>query len=179
MSEVPLVIPSLKTDRIQLEPFSQSHSAGMLELWSSSEVCQYSGDAEDKLGYPIQLPAKTSQDSDKILDFFIDRQTKGTAFRWAILRRENHQFLGAVGFNSLEQNAEIAYHLIPRFWGQGIMSEACRLAIIWITSLDHVDTVSAFIEPENIRSIQLATTLGFQETDETKEGAIRFSKEIG
>ena len=52
-----LAIPIVITDRLTLEPLSLAHSAGMFAMWSSPEVCRYSGAAFDLSGRPIRLPA--------------------------------------------------------------------------------------------------------------------------
>ena len=169
-----LEVPHLQTERLVLEPFSKDHSLGMFELWSSPEVSCYSGPAIDFWGNPIELPATNSQESDKILDFFIRHQEQGTAFRWALLLKDKPQFTGAVGFNSLGRCSEIAFHLHPRFWGKGIMSEACRAAISWATSTYGSHSIDAYIEPGNLASIRLIHRFRFAPTGESKKGADRY-----
>ena len=72
-----LTIPTLRNERLRLEPLSPTHSAGMFTLWSRAEVCRYSGPAVDAFGDPVQLPAVTPLDSDRILDFFVRRAAAG------------------------------------------------------------------------------------------------------
>ena len=174
MRGVMLEVPILKTDRFILEPLSEKHSHGMFELWSSPEVSHYSGPVSDFLGNPIEMPAANPLESDKILDFFIRHHEQGTAFRWAIMLKDESEFTGAVGFNSLGRCSEIAFHLHPRFWGKGIMSEACRAAISWATSTFGSLSIDAYIESENLGAIGLVHRLRFTPTGESKEGADRY-----
>ena len=44
---------------------------------------------------------------------------------------DNDEFTGTVGFNSLSECSKIAFHLLPKYWGRGIMSEASIAAIEW------------------------------------------------
>ena len=82
-------------------------------MWSSPEVCRYSGPAMDLSSRPIRLPAESPTDSDKILEFFLSRKQDGTGFRWALISLDSGSFVGAVGFNSLGEVCELAYHMDP------------------------------------------------------------------
>jgi ribosomal-protein-alanine N-acetyltransferase len=132
----------------------------MFEMWSAPEVCLYSGPATDLLGHPIRLPAESPGDSDKIIEFFLSRREAGTGFRWAVVRVETESFVGAIGFNSLAEACEIAYHMDPRYWGNAFMLEACRAAIDWALNDFGASEIEAFIDPDNSRSIRLAERLG-------------------
>jgi ribosomal-protein-alanine N-acetyltransferase len=171
-------IPTLQTDRLELQPFTRSHSAGMYKLWSSQEVCRYSGPATDFQGEPIDLPAKSAADSDRILDFFMRRARAGTGLRWAMVLRERALFAGALGFNSLGTTehvaAEIAYHLHPDHWRQGLMGEACTAVISWAASALPCQALEAFVEPANAASIKLLHRLHFLPTGENQDGADRY-----
>jgi ribosomal-protein-alanine N-acetyltransferase len=166
--------PHLTTERLSLEPLSRRHSHGMFLLWSRKEVCRYSGPAFDWAGDPIRLPAETTADSDKIIDFFEQMALADKGFRWAVIARNSHEFAGAVGFNNLALSAELAFHLRPEFWGRGLMREATQAALEWVSSDHPSSSVEAFIQPGNTSSINLARRLGFQ-ADGTMSGeAARF-----
>lgn len=170
----PLPIPTLRTARLRLEPLSLSHSAGMYALWSSEQVCRHSGPAVDADGVAIPLPVATTVDSDRIIDFFVRRAVAGRGFRWAVIRRADDRFMGAVGFNHLGARPEMAYHLHPDAWGQGLMTEAARVALDWLARDGEVLEVEAFIEPANIASIALARRLTFAPTGEISDGVARY-----
>lgn len=166
-------IPILTTERLSLEPLSASHAQGMFDLWSEPEVCRYSGSAEDIDGNPIELPARNIDASNLILDFFLHHQALGNGFRWAVCRKFSG-FVGALGFNELGPCAELAYHQHPQFWGQGLMTEACRAAISWVTRDFGASSVQAFVDPDNTASIRLLERLAFHPTGELRDGAIRY-----
>ena len=170
----PAQIPILSTDRLRMEPFHARHSRGMFELWSSPEVCLHSGPASDIRGNSIRLPALDRSDSDKILAFFIEREHRGTGFRWALLLLDDRTFVGAMGFNSIGSCCEIAYHQRPDFWGNGYMFEACEAAIDWAFTEVGASTIEAFVDPANNASSRLAERLGFSITGEVEDGAHRY-----
>lgn len=170
----PLPIPTLRTARLRLEPLTLGHSGGMFALWSRNEVCRYSGPAVDADGLPIALPAASPLESDRIIDFFVRRAKAGLGFRWAMITEPEGAFIGAVGFNHLGACPELAYHLHPDAWGQGLMAEACAAALAWVSGERRARTVQAFIDAENRASIALIQRLGFRATGEVEDAAARY-----
>ena len=156
------------------------HSQGMFDLWSKPEVCEHSGPAEDFNGNPIRLPAEEAADSDKIIDFFIRYQRRSEKVRWAMMNEEGTKFIGALGFNSIGQCSELGYHLNPDYWGKGYMSEACRGVRNWLALQPNSETgsIEAFIDSDNIASINLIRALGFAPTGESNEGADRYLLQV-
>jgi ribosomal-protein-alanine N-acetyltransferase len=156
-----LHIPTIKGERVRLEPLGSMHSRGMFDLWREAAVCEYSGPAVDAAGLAIDLPATSQSESDRLLRYWVDRSQAGTGFRWAVMLRDPSEFIGAVGFNALGPCSEYAYHFVPRFWGSGLASEASRLALSWAFS-EYSECIELFIEPDNIKSTRLAEGLGFE-----------------
>ncbi|MDA0353207.1 MAG: GNAT family N-acetyltransferase [Chloroflexi bacterium] len=172
-ADAPLDIPVVTTERLRLEPLAVAHSAGIYALWSDPAVCQYSGTVTDYDRNIIPMPAESRAESDRIIDFWIRAAADGWGFRWAVLIEDGRAFAGTVGFNSLGTPSEIAYHLLPTSWGQGVMSEASAAAIAWRRTRGPA-AIEAFIEPDNTPSITIAERLGLAATDEISEGARRY-----
>ena len=166
-----LAIPTLATPRLELEPLSWADSAGMYTLWSDPAVCEFSGVVRDYDGNLVPTPISSVADSDRIIDFWIRAAADGWGFRWAV--KLDGGFTGTVGFNSLGDSAEIAYHLCPVYWGTGIMREASTAAIEWVRERGAA-TIEAFIEPDNGASIALALRLGLRATPVFSDGAQRY-----
>ena len=173
MKESTLRIPTLTTTRLRLEPLSMSHSQGMFQTWRHDAVQEFSGPAKDEYGNTIQLPARTHHDSDRLIQFWIKAAKDGWGFRWAILIEESDEFVGHIGFNSLTECCEIAYHMNPVFWGKGLMTEAAQAALERRSS-EGATEIEAFIDPQNSGSIALALRLGMEATDTFSEGAQRY-----
>lgn len=168
-----LRIPTLATERLKMEPISLVHSQGMYDLWADASVCKYSGTVKDYRGNAINTPVASHNESDLIIDFWLRAVADGWGFRWAILLLDaDNTFIGTVGFNSLTACPEIAFHLLPRHWGQGFMTEASEAAIDWRRGHGATE-IEAFIEPENISAIALARRLGMKATDAVVERARR------
>ncbi len=183
-------LPILKTRRLLLEPLTLAHSDGMFALWSAPEVCAYSGRAFDLHGHEIPLPAQSARDSDRIIAFFQAMQAEGAGCRWAMRSlvmddlgsAVGGAFVGAVGFNALGACAELAYHLHPGHWGNGLMQEACGAALAWVSARDGTQMVEAFIECDNLASMRLAQRLGFlpapAATDRTQRHVLRLPQGV-
>jgi ribosomal-protein-alanine N-acetyltransferase len=172
------MIEQLTTQRMLLQPLKLNHSRGMFELWSQPEVCVYSGRAEDRHGDEIVLPARYAQDSDRIIDFFLHRQAEGSGCRWALIEAEGGAFLGIVGFNAIGQTSEIAYHLHPKYWGQGYMREACIASLDWLHEHCASSSLEAYIDADNVPSQKLALGLGMQQSAAERDGSLRFSMQL-
>lgn len=171
----PISIPVLKTVRLQLEPLSMQHSEGMFKLWSDPAVCEFSGVVTDYDQNVIPMPASSQSESDRVIDFWLKAAKDGWGFRWAVIDKETNSFTGTIGFNSVTACAEIAFHLIRDYWGQGIMSEAGKAAIDWCGQSGRTE-IEAFIEPDNKGSIALSERLGLTATDVFSEGAQRYMR---
>ena len=149
------------------------HAEGMFEMWRQPAVQQYSGPAQDEHGQRIDLPARVRADSDKLIRFWVKAASDGWGFRWVMLLRDEGSLVGHVGFNALSDCSEIAYHMHPKFWGQGFMTEAATAALEWCKA-GGAREVEAFIEPANGASVALAVRLGMTPTDTFAEGAQRY-----
>ncbi len=175
MAVAGLVVQELATARLEMVPLSMAHGAGMFALFSDPAVCRYSGQARDVEGHDIVLPARRQADSDRIIGLFLAGAAQGGWFRWAVLRRGDGRFMGAVGFNRLGEVSEIAYHLLPEFWGGGVMREAAGAALEWVRGRPGVRVVEAHIQAANHRSIALAVCLGFHVAGQDGEGRLRYT----
>ena len=173
MNEQSIQVPILSTTRLNLEPMSLAHSQGMFEMWCQPAVQEYSGPAKDVYGDIIQLPARTPRDSDKLICFWEKAAMDGWGFRWVLLLKDDNSLVGHIGFNSLSPCSEIAYHMNPKYWGQGYMTEAAKAALEW-RKAGGATGVEAFIDPRNTNSIAVAFRLGMNATNDFSEGARRY-----
>lgn len=168
-----LQIPTLTTERLRLEPLGHEHAKGMYDLWSDAAVCKYSGVVTDYDKNIIETPVKDISQSDLIIDFWNKAANDGWGLRWAIILESENEFTGTVGFNSCADYFEIAFHLLPAYWGQGISTEAAKAAMNWAQDNGALG-IEAFIEPANEASIALAERLNLKATGQFSEGAQRY-----
>ncbi|MGE4080916.1 MAG: GNAT family N-acetyltransferase, partial [Reyranella sp.] len=89
---------------------------------------------------------------------------------WAILTRSG-AFAGAINYHARNlgnRRLALGWILSPRFWRQGLMTEAAGIVLHHCLSQMNTHRIGAAIEAENIASRRLATKLGF-----TREGELR------
>jgi ribosomal-protein-alanine N-acetyltransferase len=86
---------------------------------------------------------------------------------WAVALRENDLVIGTLELTDDKRRKglrtlELGYALSPSYWGRGLMSEAVRTALGYVFYVKDVQMVSAYCQPENVRSIQLLESCGFR-----------------
>nr|WKN35018.1 GNAT family N-acetyltransferase [Tunicatimonas sp. TK19036] len=90
-------------------------------------------------------------------------ETENPLLAFAIDEKASQQFIGACGYNSLnEEEAELFYALITDWWGQGIATEI--VAELARYAFEHLPftTLKAFITPDNEGSKRVAEKNGFE-----------------
>jgi [ribosomal protein S5]-alanine N-acetyltransferase len=100
-----------------------------------------------------------------------DSPTPSSAVRFAIVRRDNGEFIGSAGFHTvspLNRTAEITYELAPEVWGQCIARVACNALTDWAFEHMGLVRVQATALHSNLRSQRVLDACGFQ-----REGLLR------
>jgi RimJ/RimL family protein N-acetyltransferase len=159
--------PTLETERLRLRPFRGSDVDAYAALYADLEVLRHLGAGTEPWDRGRAW---------RHLAFVMGHWQLGGCGEWAVERREDGAFLGAVGFSAPEgwPGFELAWVLARRFWGQGYATEAARAAL-HCGFLDwRKDRVISLIHPENRASIRVAERLG-----ERLEGRIQhFGREM-
>jgi len=91
--------------------------------------------------------------------------------RFAIAERATGLLVGTVGFHSVSpqnRTAEIAYDLVPSYWGKGIATYACGLLTSWAHQSCDILRVQAAVLQSNERSARVLSRCGFE-----REGLLR------
>lgn len=85
--------------------------------------------------------------------------------KWALQLRASGEFVGYCGFESCPAGApegfELGYRLRPRFWGQGLASEAAQASVNYAFHVARLPYLLAFIEPANAASLRVLEKCGF------------------
>ncbi|MGH7771372.1 MAG: GNAT family N-acetyltransferase [Candidatus Binatia bacterium] len=94
--------------------------------------------------------------------------SQGKTFQWAIIRKEDDQLLGTIGFRVDGHKLELGYVLAKVYWGVGYMTEAVRAAVEWALKEKDVYRVWAVCDIENQASARVMEKVGLQ-----REGILR------
>jgi RimJ/RimL family protein N-acetyltransferase len=83
---------------------------------------------------------------------------------WLLTLRETGEFVGDCGLvpQALEQGeeVEVAYHLLPRFWGRGLAPEAAAACREYARDVLGLERIVALIDPRNAASQRVAAKIG-------------------
>jgi RimJ/RimL family protein N-acetyltransferase len=118
------VIPTLKTERLFLRPFTLRDISRVEALLSTPEI------SLTTLSIRYPYPAGAAADW---IGMHERLAQEGVGLHWAIVDRETRALMGAItlGINHLHRRGEIGYWLGPRFWNQGFMTEATSAVIAY------------------------------------------------
>lgn len=153
--------PVLETERLILRKLTLNDTEDLFEYFSQEQVMEY---------YDL-APFKTLADSQKIIQHFNNEFEKGKGFRWALELKSEKKVIGTCGYHNWYREhfrAEIGYELNPLFWRQAYMKEAVLPILTYGFETMRLHRIDAFIDPSNISSEKLLTSLQF-----SKEGTLK------
>ncbi len=104
--------------------------------------------------------------SREVLAAFQRGYRQGRVGKWALHLRASGEFVGYCGFERCPAGApegyELGYRFVPKFWGQGLASEAATASVRHGFQVAHLPHIIAFIEPANAASLRVLAKCGFQ-----------------
>ena len=147
---------SLATDRLVLRPPEARDRATFIELYTSPEVGAYIGGARSRDAVERALPgAPRGNPGHFVVD--LDGAMIGTV---QLERRDlGDEVRPAAG------KVDLGYLLLPRAWGRGYATEACRTALEWFAGALPGEPVVLTTQTANEPSMRLAARLGFVEVE--------------
>jgi len=131
------------TARLEFGRWTTSELERASSLWCNAEVMRFLGGPYTHDEVVARLTTEVANDEMYGIQYwpvFVDRE-----------------FAGCCGLKPMQDDLEIGFHFLPKFWGAGYASEAARAVIA------HAEgrTLFAGHHPENDASRTLLTRLGF------------------
>lgn len=82
--------------------------------------------------------------------------------RWAIHKKDDHQFIGWCGIKYIPKSGiyDLGYRLMKTAWGRGYATEAARHAILYSINQLQISVITAMAYIENIASQKVIEKLG-------------------
>ncbi len=156
----------IETERLILRLFGEKDYTLLRELDADPVVLNYRS-----------RPLITAEMTRQFLDFAQRsiREVPRTYFAYAIETKPNHDstgrtWLGQCGLTAIPEKATseksfyLWYSLLPRYWGQGYMTEAVQALIQLGFNKFGLKSISAESDPENIASYRVMEKAGLQYT---------------
>jgi len=165
----------LKTNRLNLRPFSAADLDLLYSLHANEEVAKTTIDGVQSL-----------EQVKKHLDNFINHQEKFGYSQWAVFEKESAKFVGRAGFTTralnkeIGEKTEIRFALLPEFWGNGYASELTAELVKFSFEKLQLEIIAAANGPTNEKSHRVLIKNGFQFIKKTipegygSEGEIRY-----
>lgn len=150
----------LETERLRLQPLTESDTEAVFPLMDDAEVMAYWDIPE------IDDPDLVAQ----IVGGQVAAMAEGTAMHWSILRLEDSAFVGTCDLSEIDRRhkrAEVGFMLGRDTWGHGYALEAMR-AVIGFAATNGLRRLTARTHLGNRSSEALLEKLGF-----TEEGLLR------
>lgn len=143
----------LETLRLRLRPPVMEDAPAIFE--------QYAQDAE-VTRYLVWPPHRDIAETREFLRHCERVWRKGSAFPWAILRKEDHRLMGMIEARINEHGVNLGYALAKVFWGNGYMPEAIQALVDWALRQPEIYRVWAFCDVENHSSARVLEKSGMQ-----------------
>jgi len=141
------------TARTTLRPVAVDDVAALHALWTDPAVRKYLWD--DSI---ITLERAAEVVAASAGDF----AARGFGL-WAVLETASDEWIGFCGFRSSDEGgAELLYGTWPRFWGQGLTTEAARVLLSYAFVTLGVREVVAATDVPNRSSVRVLERLGMQ-----------------
>jgi len=143
--------PILETERLRLRPPRESDFDGYAELCADPEVNRH-----------LLRGTFTPEQAWRHLAFLVGHWVFRGCGMWVLEEKATGAFAGITGFANPAgwPGFELAWQLLPRFWGRGYATEGARAALAYAFTALHQDRVISLIQPENHASIRVAERLG-------------------
>jgi [ribosomal protein S5]-alanine N-acetyltransferase len=151
----------LKTERLAFRCWTTDDFPLARALWGDAEVTRF-------FGGPF---------SDEIvrekLHREIDRMGAHQFQYWPMHLRADYDHVGCCGLRPYQPDLaphkfvhELGFHLLARYWGQGLATEAANGVIRYAFESIHAEGLVAGHHPQNVNSKKVLEKLGFQFTHE-------------
>ncbi len=167
-----LKMPIIETKRLVLRPVSDKDAYDMLEYGTNPNVMKF-------LGWK---PYETIDDVYKSLEnFFYKRISSNIPESHAIIYKENNKMIGLCDFVDLNERhrcGEIGYVLNEKYWGRGIMVEACQEIIKLGFERFNLIRLQISHDVNNYKSMRVIEKLGFTFEGIKRNGFIKWDGSV-
>lgn len=143
-----------QTPRLILRQITIEDAPLILELNSDPEIVKY-----------VHEPTlETVEQAQKIIADIILPQYKNNLGRWAIITKENLEFIGWCGlkYRPFIDEIDLGYRLMQKAWGKGFATEAAVKTLEHGFNVLHIKLITGRAHVENFASIKVLEKIGME-----------------
>lgn len=114
--------------------------------------------------YIARKPQSNIQEAVKFINDRTEDVAIGKICYWGVFFKDSAELIGTIclwNFNKTKTVAEIGYDLVPKYQGNGYMTQAVALVLDFGFRILHLQQIDAFTQIENAASIKLLVNKGF------------------
>lgn len=141
----------IETERLYLRELNVKDAVSFYHLNLDDDVLKYTGDK----------PFKNIESSKKFLKNY-DHYNKYGFGRWAVINKENEEFLGWCGLKFSEKEYDIGFRFFKKHWNKGYATESAKACIDYgMNNLKLTEIVGRAMK-ENQASIKVLEKIGLK-----------------
>jgi len=141
----------METQRLFLRPIGTGDAEAVFETYANDpQVTRFA----------TWVPHATVAETRRYLQACEIAWREGTAFPWAVFRRQDGKLIGSAELRINDHQAEIGYLIARPLWGQGYASEAARALVDWAFAQQDIYRVWATCDAENLASARVLEKAG-------------------
>jgi RimJ/RimL family protein N-acetyltransferase len=145
---------ALATERLTLRPMAERDEENWLALVNDPEVGRYTPPS----------PTATHNNFLAMLDARTKSMAEESVAIWAVEEADSGEFVGQCGLRRIKEadlsEVEVAYHYLPRHWGNGFATEAARASLGYGFGTVRLERIIGLVVPENVASWRVLENCG-------------------
>lgn len=156
---------SIETERLIIRPFKEEDIDASYVMNLDPEVSRYTGDG----GVVDRREMERRIREDVLGDY-----SKYGYGRLAVDWKATGEFIGFTGFKYMPEldKTDLGFRFKKEFWGKGIATESCMACFKLAKHRLNLDTIHAFVLPENNASVRVLEKTGFMYQREFQEDGL-------
>jgi RimJ/RimL family protein N-acetyltransferase len=160
----------LETDRLLVREYVEEDAEAFFKLNSDPEVLRF---------VPDQALVSAEQARQILIDHPIADYRKHGFGRGACILKSTGEQIGFAGLKYLEELGEVdvAYRLLPKYWGQGLATEAALASVHFGFDLE-LKRIIGLVMPANIASVRVLEKTGLRYVEPVSFWGHQFSKYV-
>lgn len=154
----------LETPRLYLREFTLADVELLYNMHQDPAITRYTGDP---------MPWDSLTHTEKVLTEAILPQYKNGIGRWAVHIKETNEFIGWCGLKQVDDEIDLGYRYIQKYWGSGYAKEAAQ-AVLNFGIQQKLPNIVGCADVENVASVKILEKIGlnfleiYTETDGSK-----------
>jgi len=151
----------IETDRLIIRDFVKENVQGIFELDSNPAVHTFLGNK----------PIHTMEQAEQIVDYIMGQYETYGMGRWAIIDKENGEFVGWTGLKYEDKVRkefnyyDIGYRLKENYWGKGIATETAIASLKYGFETMNLSEIGGAADVNHAASNKILRKIGLQFVD--------------